>query len=145
MTTELITKQIALRKKVAERFETLPEVWFKNELFEQTRDYLARGRRFEGMRGDQINEEWANSFRQYVRLHVGPHVRNMADAWAELRLRGTELPTHLVKLEMEKLQAAINWIGPVAPSAEFERKLDEFIEDLTEPMNWSIDSKALRS
>jgi len=47
---------------------TVPDAWFQNELFEQTRDYLTRGRRFEMMRGEQVNEEWAKSFRQYVRL-----------------------------------------------------------------------------
>ena len=97
------------------------------------------------MSGDQLNEEWTKSFRLYVRLRVGPHVRDMADAWAELRLRGAELPTHLVTSEMEQLQAAITWIGPVAPSVKFDRNLDEFIEDLNKPMNWGADWKGLRS
>ena len=142
---ELMTKEKVLRKKIAERFEALPDAWFQNELFEQTRDYLTRGRRFEMMRGDQVNEEWAKSFRQYVRQRVGPHVRDMADAWAELRLRCAELPTHLVTSGMEQLQAAITWIGPVAPSAEFDRNFDELIEDLNKPMNWGADWNGFQS
>jgi len=140
-----MTEQKALKEKILERFEALPDAWFQNELFEQSRDYLTRGRRFEMMRGDQVNEEWAKSFRQYVRQRVGPHVRDMADAWAELRLRCAELPTHLVTSGMEQLQAAITWIGPVAPSAEFYQYFDEFIEDLNKPTNWGADWKGLRS
>src|ERR1700688_896914 len=135
MAVELMTKQKVLMEKLAERFEALPEAWFQNELFEQTRDYLTRGRRFERMKGDQLNEEWAKAFRQFVKLHVGPYVRDMADAGAELRLRGAEVATHLVTSEVEQLQAAIRCIGPVSPSAEFDRKFDEFIGDLNNPMN----------
>jgi hypothetical protein len=142
---EPMTKQMALREKLAERFDALPPAWFENELFEQTRDYLTRGRRFEKMRSDQIDQEWAKAFRQYVRLHVGPHVCNMADAWAELRLRGAELPTHLVTSEMEQLQGTIKWIGPIAPSAEFDRNFDEFIKNINEPISWGVDPKGFRS
>ena len=140
-----MTKQMALREKLAERFEALPPAWFENELFEQTRDYLTRGRRFEKMRSEQIGQEWAKAFRQFVWLHIGPHIRNMADAWAELRLRGAELPTQLVTSEMEQLQATIKWIGPIVPSAEFDRNFDEFIEDINKSTSWSAHAKGFSS
>ena len=63
----------------------------------------------------------------------GPHLRNMDDAGAELRLRGEEFPTHLVTAAVEQLRAAVQRIGPFSPSAEFDRKVDEFIRDLGKP------------
>jgi hypothetical protein len=120
-------------EKLAERFEALPEVWLQNELLEQTRDYLSRGRRFERLRIDQLNEVWAKSFREFVRRQIGLYVRDMDDAGAELRFRGEEFPTHLVMSEVEQLRALIQRVGPISPSAEFDRKVDEFIRDMNKP------------
>jgi len=128
-----MTEQKALMEKLAKRFEALPETWLQNELLEQTRDYLTRGQRFERLRIDQLNEEWAKAFRQFVRRQIGPHIRDMDDAGAELRLRGEEFPTHLVTAEVEQLRAAIQRVGPISPSAEFDRKIDEFIRDMNKP------------
>ena len=133
MAAELMSEQNVLMEKLAERYEALPEVWLQNELLEQTRDYLTRGRRFERLRIDQLNEEWAKAFRQFVRRQIGPYVRDMDDAGAELRLRGEEFPTHLVTAEVEQLRAAIQRVGPISPSAEFDRKIDEFIRDMNKP------------
>jgi hypothetical protein len=133
MAAGLMTEQKALMEKLAERFEALPEAWLQNELLEQTRDYLTRGRRFERLRIDQLNEEWAKAFRQFVRRQIGPYVRDMDDAGAELRLRGEEFPTHLVTAEVEQLRAAIQRVGPISPSVEFDRKIDEFIRDMNKP------------
>ena len=133
MAAELMTEQKALMEKLAERFEALPEAWLQNELLEQTRDYVTRGRRFERLRINQLNEEWAKAFRQFVRRQIGPYVRDMDDAGAELRLRGEEFPTQLVMSEVEQLRAAIQRVGPISPSAEFHRKIDEFIRDMNKP------------
>jgi len=132
MAVELMSGQKALMEKL-ERFEALPEVWLQNELLKQTRDYLTRGRRFERLRLDQLNEEWTKAFQQFVKHRIGPHLRDMDDAGAELRLRGEEFPTHLVTAEVEQLRAAVQRIGPIFPSAEFDRKVDEFIWDLSKP------------
>ncbi len=125
--------QNAPMEKLAEGIATLPEVWLQNELLEQTRNYLTRGRRFERLRINQLNEEWAKAFRQFVRLQIGPHVRDMDDAGAEIRLRGEGFPAHLVTSEVEQLRTVIQRTGPVSPSAEFNRKFDEFIRDLNRP------------
>jgi hypothetical protein len=138
MAAGLMTEQKALMEKLAERFEALPEAWLQNELLEQTRDYLTRGRRFERLRIDQLNEEWAKAFRQFVRWQIGPYVRDMDDAGAELRLRGEEFPTHLVTAEVEQLRATIQRVGPISPSAEFDRKIDEFIRDMNKPKHRHI-------
>jgi hypothetical protein len=133
MAVDLMSEQKALMEKMAERFEALPEAWVQNELLEQTRDYLTRGRRFERLRLDQVNVEWAKAFRQFVRERIGPHLRNMDDAGAELRLRGEEFPTHLVMLEVEQLRAAVQRVGPISPTAEFDQKINELINDMGKP------------
>jgi hypothetical protein len=132
MAVELMSEQKALMEEF-ERFEALPEVWVQNELLEQTRDYLTRGRRFERLRLDRLNKEWAEAFRRFVTQRDGPHLRDMDDAGAELRLRGEEFPTHLVTAAVEQLRAAVQRIGPFFQSAEFDRKVDEFIRDLVKP------------
>jgi hypothetical protein len=130
--TELMTEQKASMENLAERFEAFPEAWIQNELLEQTRDYLTRGRRFERLRLDQLNEVWAKAFRQFVRRQFGP-LRDMDDAGAELRFRSEEFPTHLVTSEVEQLRAAVQCVGPILPSAEFDRKINEFIRDMNKP------------
>jgi hypothetical protein len=104
---------------LANRFESPPEAWVQNQLFEQTSDYVTRGRRFEGLGIDQLNEEWAKAFCQFVTVHAGLHLRDMDDAGAELRLRGAEFPVHLVSSEAEQLRAAIRRIGAIVPPAKF--------------------------
>jgi hypothetical protein len=132
---EPMNKQNAPTDDLTKHFVGLPEGWLQNELFEQTRNYLTRGRRFERLRIDQLNEEWAMAFRQFVRLRVGPHVRDMDDAGAELRLRGDKFPTYLVRSEVERLRTSIWPICSISPSAEFDRKIDEFVVDLNKPKN----------
>jgi hypothetical protein len=128
-----MTDQKAMMEKLAEQFRTLPEIWLQNELLEQTRDYLARGRRFERLKLDQLNKVWAETFRQFVRRNNQRHLREMDDAGAELRLRGEEFPINLVTSEVKQLRAAIQRAGPIFPSAEFEQKIGEFFSDLNKP------------
>jgi hypothetical protein len=128
-----MTEQEALVEKLTRHFEALPEVWLQNELLEQTKGYLTRGRRFERLRLDQLNKVWAEAFRQFVRWKIGPHLRDMDDAGAELRLRNEEYPTDLVTLEVEQLRDAMPSGGSISPSAEFVRKIDEFISDMNKP------------
>ena len=132
MAAKPMTEHEALMEKL-ERFEALPEVWIQNELLEQTRDYLTRSRRFEMLRLDQLNEEWAKAFRQFVVQQIGPHLRDLDDAGAELRLRGEVFPTHLVAREVEQLRTSVKRVGSVSPSAEFVRKINEFIRDAIKP------------
>ena len=128
-----MTDQKARIETLAAQFDALPDFWIQNELLEQTKDYLTRGRRFESLKLDRLNKVWSDAFRQFVRRDVQPNLRDMDDAGAELRLRGEEFPTHLVTSEVEQLRAVIQRVRPIFPSAEFERKIDEFFMDLNKP------------
>jgi hypothetical protein len=130
-----MSNQDVLTNALAKHFVGLPEGWLQNELFEQTRSYLTRGRRFERLRINQLNEEWAKAFRQFVRWRVGSHVRDMDDAGAELRLRGDEFPNYLVGSEVERLRTSIWRNCRISPSAEFNRTIDESIWGLEKPKN----------
>ncbi len=136
-----MNEQKSLKEKIERRFESLPDDWFQNELMEQAKHYLSRGRRFETLTDGQLDREWVTAFRQYAKFRVGPHVLDMADAWAELRIRGAELPTRFVVPEMAQLDAAIIWIDSAVPSAEFDRRLDEYVDDLSRPMDGDDDSR----
>lgn len=116
-----------------EQFEALPDIWVQNELLEQTKDYLARGRRFYRLKIDDLNETWAAAFRQFVRQRNGPQARDMDDAGAELRLRGNKFPTHLVTLEVDQLRLAIQRLDVASPSVEFKQKVSEFISEMNRP------------
>ena len=124
-----------MAETLAEHLESLPDVWVHNELFEQTTDYLIRGRRFEKLRIDRLNYEWAKAFRLFVWRRIGPHLRDMDDAGAEFRLRGVGFPTQLVASEVEQLRNGIGHAGRITLSAEFVRKFDDFVADLSKPMN----------
>ncbi|MGH7241141.1 MAG: hypothetical protein ACREGB_02475 [Candidatus Saccharimonadales bacterium] len=119
-----------MKENSSERYEALPEAWLQNELFEQTKDYLTRGRRFEMLGIDQLNDEWAKAFRLFVSRKIGLRGRDLDDAGAELRLRGAEFPTKLVTSEIERLRAAIQHIGLISSSAEFNIKIDELTSDM---------------
>jgi predicted GNAT family acetyltransferase len=106
-----MSKQSALFKQQPERIGTPPEIWLENELFEQTKNYLMCGRRYQSLAIDQLNEEWAKAFRQFVKSQAGRHTRDMDDVGAELRLRGKGFPTHLVRAEVEQLRAFVKQIG----------------------------------
>lgn len=115
-------------ENLANRVASFTDACVQNELFEQTSDYLARGRRFENFDVDQLNEEWAKAFRQFVILHAGPHLRDMDDAGAELRLRGVGLPTHLVSSEVEHLRATVELISATVLSAKFAHDVHSHLE-----------------
>lgn len=135
MTIAPLSGSKELAETLAEHLEALPDVWVYNELFDQTTDYLIRGRRFEKLRIDRLNHEWAKAFRLFVWRRTGPHLRDMDDAGAELRLRGVGFPTQLVAPEVEQLRNGIRHAGPITLSAEFVRKFDDFVADLSKPMN----------
>ena len=128
-----MSNQNILTDELAKHFVGLPEGWLQNELFEQTRSYLTRGRRFERLGIHQLNEEWAKAFRQFVRWRVGSHIRDMDDAGAELRLRGDEFPTYLVGSEVERLRTSIWSNCRISPSAELNRTIDDSIWGLEKP------------
>ena len=65
----------------------------------ETRDYLARGRHFEKLSPDQLNDGWEGAFRRWLSRHGDP--RETDDYAAELRLRELELPYERVENELK--------------------------------------------
>jgi hypothetical protein len=130
------TKQKDLMKKSEERLKALALASVDVALMDQTNDYVMRGRHFARLDSYELNEIWAAAFKKrFTPLTKAAQYCEFADAWAELRLRGAELPLHLVPAEHEKLQKIIRSINHDAPFPEIDRINEKFIEDLNKPKN----------
>jgi hypothetical protein len=77
------------------------------DAMEETEEYVARGRRFERLALEDLVERWKAFFKAWCRVHTAELYREFADAGAELRLRGEELPFDAVKAEFTALQLEI--------------------------------------
>jgi hypothetical protein len=83
----------------------LATAFLASELMDETRDYLARGRRFETLSSDQLNDEWERAFRSWFSRRDDP--REMNDCDAELRLRNVEPPYERVERELKQMHKEI--------------------------------------
>ena len=75
---------------------------------EDTRQYLLRGRRFEHLGIEELNQRWTGSSKacaddiaNYEALY------DYVDSTAEFQLRNIELPHDAIKADLQKLAAAI--------------------------------------
>ena len=127
-----MTDQKAMMEKLAEQFDALPEIWLQNELLEQTRDYLTRGRRFGGLKLDQLNKVWSEAFRHFVRRNIRPHFATwMTQERSFVSAARNSLLTWLHRKWS-------NWGRYSArrsnfPIGRIKRKIDEFSRDMNKP------------
>jgi hypothetical protein len=84
--------------------------FLQSDLMDQTHDYLMRGRRFETLSPEQLNEAWVVAFRNWIRRHDDP--RESDDYEAEMRLRNVEPSWALVVNQLRELDRA--GIAPVS-------------------------------
>jgi hypothetical protein len=106
----------------------------RDRVMEYTRSYLARGRRFEGLAEDKLNEGWASAF--FALCADGDRTRSIEtrDFTAELNLRKLKVPVHLVEhlkgrlRERSKLVAEMN-------RERIENQISTFVDDWTAPKN----------
>ena len=82
--------------------------WLRSENVDATADYVARGRKHQGMPSADLAAAWISSFRRLsfefrnYELHVV-----QADLSAEYHLRAEKPPYHLVTDDMDRLSAGI--------------------------------------
>jgi hypothetical protein len=82
--------------------------WLRSENVDATADYVARGRKHQGMLGADLAAAWISLFRRIsfefrnYELHVV-----QADLSAEYHLRAEKPPYHLVTDDMDRLSASI--------------------------------------
>src|SRR6478609_1749091 len=104
-----------------------------NEM-EQTRAYLERGRRFEHMPVEALNEGWAAAFKLVLLPKDQRRPSDQHDFGAELRLRGLEIPYHLVQDAMNELRQRIRDNREAARDSLLE-DLGRFLDEMDNPKN----------
>jgi hypothetical protein len=120
---------------VNEKDDDISAEYLHHALMNETRDYLARGRRLAASSDQEVQNVWVAAFERWFEQKTAENVRNMDDAAAELRLRNLEPPYDRVKAKTEELQAAIQRLGPNAPSASLDQTIDEFLVARSKPKN----------
>jgi hypothetical protein len=94
----------------------LASAFLASALMDEMSDYLARGRRLEGLSPDQLNDEWERAFRSWFSRRDDP--RGMNDCDAELRLRKVEPRYERVASELKKMHEEVVKVGPDNPAVE---------------------------
>jgi hypothetical protein len=93
-------------------FDNATRAFLENERFEQTRDYLRRGRPYAGLALVDLEARWVAAFRDFA-ADIGDDVDlvRMFDLEAEHRLRGLGLPEELVEEEQAVLDRGMeDWL-----------------------------------
>jgi hypothetical protein len=112
-----------------EESNALASVFLASEWMDETRDYLARGRRFEKLSPDQLNDGWEGAFRRWLSRHGDP--RETDDYAAELRLRELELPYERVENELKIIHDENAKLGPDNPG--IQARIDKFMRSKANP------------
>jgi hypothetical protein len=99
----------------------------------ETRDYLQRGRAFNGREDAELLDLWVASFEKLFATR-GPELKLMVDdIQAELRLRKIELPADRIRSILEKTTAEYD--GHDERWADLDLKLDEALRASNKPKN----------
>ena len=103
---------------------------------EQTRDYLARGRRFRGLTAGELAEQYVEAFRAWTAAPAEGR-RWHSDTAAEFELRGLDPPAEAIA---EELSAFTKQIAQSFETLSEERKqeinddlIDEYLRSKRDP------------
>ena len=95
---------------------------------EQSRSYLARGRRFVVLDVGQLNKSWITAVNNWLARKDRASEIMMDDLTAELRLRGLEPPYDVVKQELAARVAGMDETQRKA-GRKFAREIGMFIRE----------------
>jgi hypothetical protein len=112
-----------------DRAVALIDQFLQHRKMEQTQDYLSRGRRFAGLNGERLNQDWVAAVRRWLAHKDRSGERTMDDLAAELELRGAEPPYEAVKQELAARFAAIEQVEQTKVGKQFAREVATFIRD----------------
>jgi hypothetical protein len=120
-----------------EQAEKFVAAFQANDEMENTRWYLAEGRRYAGLTEEALNSAWLAAWRD-SHIHLTQDGRDRYDdVCAELRLRALALPEHLIDpVERERGQArACEGADRPDVKARMEEDMRRFQEELARPTN----------
>jgi hypothetical protein len=106
-------------------------------LARETKSYLERGRRLQGLTDAQLASKWVADFQSWRASRAATddpgNFADLDDTAAELRLRNLEAPSDQVQSEVNAMVQEIERIGPDQPAVS--AKVQQFLDDLSKRKN----------
>jgi hypothetical protein len=103
--------------------------FLQNNSMEQTRDYLARGRRFAQLDIGQLNQDWIVAVRSWLARKEPTNELIMDDLASELALRKLEPPYDAVRQELIDRLAQTNKSQRKKKLRAIAREIDDFLRE----------------
>ncbi len=106
----------------------ITQAFIDRQAMEETKSYLERGRRFEGLTVEDLNKGWAAAFTSVCADGDESRTTDLDDCGAELGLRKLEKPDHLVRSDAMR-NARLEAFGPVSEA------VGKFMDEMDKPKN----------
>jgi hypothetical protein len=117
-----------------DRIGAVTQAFMDHQAMEETKSYLERGRRFEGLSVEDLNRGWAAAFTAVCADGDRRRATDLDDFGAELGLRKLEKPDHLVRDAMKIVQQRIRDARPEMFEAVKEA-IGKFMDEMDKPKN----------
>jgi hypothetical protein len=95
----------AVELQLQKLLDARTKAFLQNQMMEDTRNYLIRGRRFADLADEHLKNEWVRASEVLVDLQTAAHAREWGDLMAELGLREIEPPCEEINAEHRALAA----------------------------------------
>jgi len=105
------------------------DAFLQNNRMEQTRDYVARGRRFARLKVGHLNQSWINAVRSWLARKDPTDELVMDDLTSELALRKLKPPYAAVQQELMDRFVQTNKSLRTKNIKEIAREIGEFVRD----------------
>jgi hypothetical protein len=118
-----------------DNIDAIAQAFLDHQAMEETRSYLARGRRFEGLSVEDLNRGWAAAFTSVCANDDQGRATDLDDLGAELGLRKLERPEQLVhrdamKMAQERVRnSRLEAFGPLMEA------VGKFRDEMDKPKN----------
>lgn len=109
--------------------DAIVNAFLQNNSMEQTRDYLARGRRFAQLDIGQLNQDWIVAVRSWLARKEPTNELIMDDLASELALRKLEPPYDAVRQELIDRLAQTNKSQRKKKLRVIAREIDDFLRE----------------
>ena len=111
------------------------KAYLEHRAMEHRAHYLRTGRRFERLADEALDAAWASAFIGACADEDQGRYPELNDLEAEIRLRNRDVPTHLVRDVMPRVQANIARIMAEGDTEHIERRLEDFYRQWKERGN----------
>jgi hypothetical protein len=110
------------------------KAYLRHRVMEYTHSYVARGRRFEALTEDKLNEGWASAFIALCADGDRTRAIDSRDLTAEISLRKLRTPVHLVEHAKERIRARSRLVAE-KNSEQIDNRINVFVDEWTAPKN----------